>query len=308
MSDKRISALAPAKINLALHVTGRRDDGYHLLEMEVAFADAEAADTVTVSKAEDDVLSVTGPFAETLLAQAGKANLVDKARDVCRTLAQAEGHNAFPVRIVLDKKLPVASGIGGGSADAAATIKALARLWNLDLSNLPGFKDAALSLGADVPMCLVNRPLRARGIGDEISTRRDVPALPTVLINPLLMVPTQDVFSALVQRQNPGLPILSPEATRNASEFARWLRLKTRNDLQNPATSLQPAIATVLSALAKSNAIIARMSGSGGTCFGLFGSTAEAEAAAKTIAEENPEWWVRTTVLSAHDGGKGTKS
>lgn len=271
---------APAKLNLALHVTGRRDDGYHLLNTLVVFT--EVGDTVSVAAAEQDSFTIQGPFAGLLDDEAD--NLVLRARDLLRSLYG----ELPPVAISLEKNLPVASGIGGGSSDAAATLRALMRLWGIELS-ADALAAAALRLGADLPMCLYARTLVARGIGEEIEPVEGMLPLHMVLANPGVAVPTPAIFRALASRENPPLPRLA-----GATALFDWLAA-TRNDLEAPAIALAPEIGDVLSALSASGAAPARMSGSGATCFGLFNSPAEAEAAASAIAARYPAWYVTAT-------------
>lgn len=271
---------APAKVNLALHVTGRRADGYHLLDTLVVFT--EAGDRVSVATATQDSFTIDGLFAG-LLDDAAD-NLVLRARDLLRRIYDG----LPPVAITLEKNLPVASGIGGGSSDAAATLRALVRLWDLDLS-ADALAAAALRLGADLPMCIYARTLVARGIGEEIEPVEGMPPLHMVLANPGVAVPTPAIFRALASRENPPLPTLpGPQA------LSAWLT-DTRNDLEVPAQALAPEIGEVLSALTANGAALARMSGSGATCFGLFTSPTEAEAAASAIAARYPSWYVTAT-------------
>ncbi len=271
---------APAKVNLALHVTGHRDDGYHLLDTLVVFT--EVGDTVSVAAAEQDSFTIQGPFAGLLDDEAD--NLVLRARDLLRS----KHGDLPPVAISLEKNLPVASGIGGGSSDAAGTPRALVRLWDLDLSTA-ALATAALRLGADLPMCLYARTLVARGIGEEIEPVEGMPPLHMVLANPGVAVPTPAIFRALASRENPPLPRLA-----GVTALFDWLAA-TRNDLEAPAIALAPEIGDVLSALSASGAAPARMSGSGATCFGLFNSPAEAEAAASAIAARYPAWYITAT-------------
>lgn len=271
---------APAKVNLALHVTGHRDDGYHLLDTLVVFT--EVGDTVSVAAAEQDSFTIQGPFAGLLDDEAD--NLVLRARDLLRS----KHGDLPPVAISLEKNLPVASGIGGGSSDAAATLRALMRLWGIELS-ADTLAAAALRLGADLPMCLYARTLAARGIGEEIEPVEGIPPLHMVLANPGVAVPTPAIFRALASRENPPLPTLpGPQA------LSAWLT-DTRNDLEVPAQALAPEIGEVLSALTANGAALARMSGSGATCFGLFASRDEAKVAASAIAVLHPSWYVTAT-------------
>lgn len=274
---------APAKVNLALHVTGRRTDGYHLLDTLVAFT--HAGDRISVRPASSDSFCVSGPFAAALENE--RDNLVTRARDLLRDIAG----RGPPVAILLEKNLPVAAGIGGGSSDAAATLRALRALWGLDLPQA-AMADAALALGADLPMCLAARPLVARGIGEALQEAAGLPSLAIVLVNPGVAVGTPAVFRALRQRENPPLPALSSRPSLAA--LADWLG-RTRNDLEAPALSLAPQIGRVIAALSANGAALARMSGSGATCFGLFSSDGDAVRAAASIAAAEPSWYVQAT-------------
>ena len=269
-----VEGLARAKVNLALHVTGRREDGYHLLDSLVAFADF--GDVVRVRPAEDLSLTVTGPMAAGL--GAGEDNLVLRA-------ARLMGR---PAAITLEKSLPLASGIGGGSADAAATLQAMARLFGLDLPD----PAAVLGLGADVPVCLLGRPARMAGIGEDL-TPISLPPAYLVLVNPGFAVSTPQVFRALTRRDNPPLGTIPGFA--DARDLAAWLTA-TRNDLQAAAVTLRPEIAEVLAVIeATPDCLLARMSGSGATCFGLY---AEARAAARAAARlARAGWWVQAGAL-----------
>ena len=267
--------VAPAKINLALHVTGQRDDGYHLIDSVVVFA--EFGDVVTLDGATG--LRLTGPEAGAL--DPADDNLVLRA---ARTMgAGAQG-------IILDKRLPVSSGIGGGSSDAAATLRLIARALGRPLPTAA----QQLALGADVPVCVAARPARMQGVGEVLSPLPALPVVWLVLVNPRVAVSTPAVFRMLSRRDNPPLP-----APRWADfdSLVAWL-VAQRNDLQDPATSLVPQIATVLGALsAQAGCAVARMSGSGATCFGMFAEQAPAQAAAAAIAARHPGWWVQATAL-----------
>lgn len=279
-----LAEAAPAKINLALHVVGRRPDGYHELETLAVFT--EYGDRLSVGHAGQDDFSIHGPYAAGLPADSG--NLVVRAREALRLAFP--GAHLPPVSIRLEKNLPVASGIGGGSSDAAATLRALARHWNIgDASPLATL---APRLGADVPMCLAARPLLARGAGERIEPVAGLPQLAMVLVNPGVEVSTPQVFSALASRENPPLPPLPRRAGPGA--LLEWLAA-SRNDLQAAALSIAPAIAESLAALRASGAALARMSGSGATCFGLYGNRQAAELAAAAIGRGRPGWFVTAT-------------
>lgn len=283
-----VGLTAPAKINLALHVTGRRPDGYHLLESLVVFS--EFGDRLSFEEADFDDLVVTGPYADDLPADGD--NLVIAARETLRKAALDRGGiSPLSVVIHLEKHLPVASGIGGGSSDAAAALRGLDALWNLGLSP-DQLADIGRGLGADVPMCLVGRPLVARGIGEIVEPLAAFPHLPMVLVNPGMPMATPAVFAALSARDNPPLPAM-PKSPDLAVLFA-WLAL-TRNDLEEPAMRLARPIAEALLALRANHAAFARMSGSGATCFGLFASASAADAAAESIRRAQPGWFVAAT-------------
>ncbi|MGL4319501.1 MAG: 4-(cytidine 5'-diphospho)-2-C-methyl-D-erythritol kinase [Paracoccaceae bacterium] len=272
-----ITEFAPAKINLCLHVTGRRADGYHLLDSLVVFAGV--GDSVSVKLADHLSLAITGPMAANLPIT--DDNLVLRA---ARAFGAGQG-----AAITLDKHLPVASGIGGGSADAAATLRALTRLWGAALP-------AALPLGADVPVCLSGKPARMQGIGDHISfLPHALPPVWVVLANPMVAVPTPAVFAALTSHENP--PMTAIPASADAVSMANWLS-QTRNDLEPAAIKVAPVIANVKAAIgATDHCLLARMSGSGATCFGLYGRAADAANAARTLRKQAPAWWVSEAQL-----------
>ncbi|MCA0434513.1 MAG: 4-(cytidine 5'-diphospho)-2-C-methyl-D-erythritol kinase [Proteobacteria bacterium] len=270
---------ARAKINLALHVLGRRADGYHELDSAVAFADV--GDVLHLEPAQATSLTIHGPFAAGLSADAG--NLVLKA-----AAALVQCAPVGPVRIVLEKNLPVASGIGGGSADAAAALRGLMRLNDIRLAPDQLVK-LALSLGADVPVCLQQGFCRMTGIGETITPMDGLPARFIVLANPLAACSTQAVFAALGLRA--GERFAEP---LDPQQPASW-----RNDLQEPAVRALPVIADVLAALTQERGLSdIRMSGSGATCFGLAASRPVADAAAARLSAQNPQWWVRAASLS----------
>jgi 4-diphosphocytidyl-2-C-methyl-D-erythritol kinase len=279
-SAAALTEYAPAKINLYLHVVGRRDDGYHLLDSLVVFA--RAGDQLTVTPASDLLLSVIGPFAAGL--QHEDDNLVLKA---ARALA-AEAGVPPAARLVLQKNLPVASGIGGGSADAAATLRLLCRFWRLQPD--PGvLQRIARSLGADVPVCLGSRPALMSGIGETLAPAPSLPDVGMVLVNPGVGISTPSVFRARIGEFSAPADFPAP-ADFHGGDLALALRA-TRNDLEQPACGLAPVIGDVLGALAAvPGCRLARMSGSGATCFGLFDTPAAAEAAAEALKRD--QWWV----------------
>lgn len=285
-----IHETAPAKVNLALHVTGQRDDGYHLLDSVVTFA--EDGDELTFETSETDRLDLGGRFGGLLSAdgEGCDGNLVLKARDLLRAALDEAGQAHTPVAITLEKNLPIASGIGGGSADAAATLRGLIRLWRVDLADEVATA-IALRLGADVPMCLSSTPLRARGIGEQLEPAA-MPSFPMVLVNPLKAVSTPDVFRRLERRDNP--PIGDLPAVYDA---AAWLSSLSalRNDLETPAAGVVGEIAEASDLLRQSRADLVRMSGSGATCFGLYSDDAAALKAALALSAFKPDWYVLLT-------------
>lgn len=270
---------APAKVNLTLHVTGQRADGYHLLDSLVVFCGI--GDVLRAVIADSHSLAVTGPFARDV--PPGPDNLVLQA-------AQAFSPD-MGVAFILEKHLPPASGIGGGSADAAAAIRAIARLREGSNAGLDDFdRDAVLTLGADVPVCLLSAVTRMRGIGEQLDATGPLPEMHIALVNPRVAVPTPAVFKGLQLRQNPPMPDTLPHWP-NAQSMAGWLKTQ-RNDLELPAMAIAPVIGEVLANLAACpRALLARMSGSGATCFALFGSAIDAKAASDAIGAANPGWW-----------------
>ncbi|WP_027256435.1 4-(cytidine 5'-diphospho)-2-C-methyl-D-erythritol kinase [Leisingera aquimarina] len=266
---------APAKINLTLHVTGRRADGYHLLDSLVVFADT--GDLLQLDPGPELALEVSGLFEGGVPAD--QRNLVWKA-------AAGAGWTG---RISLNKHLPHGAGIGGGSSDAAAVLRALSRQGC-------GFPDELpLSLGADVPVCMAARAARMQGIGEQV-TPVDLPELHALLVNPGAHVPTGMVFCELASRSNPPMPQDIP-AFAAAADCAAWLG-EQRNDLEAAAIRVAPEIERVLSDLRSSrNALLARMSGSGATCFALYPSKKAAHLAAYEIGAEHPDWWCSAVTL-----------
>jgi 4-diphosphocytidyl-2-C-methyl-D-erythritol kinase len=269
--------IARAKVNLYLRVTGRRADGYHLLDSLAVFADAK--DIVTAGHAEDLTLDIRG--AEAVALSGEPDNLVLRA---ARALAEATGRQP-KAAITLTKLLPVASGIGGGSADAAAALRVLDALWETGLDDA-ALEAIAAKLGADVPVCIASRPARMMGVGEILSAAPELPACGLLLANPRIALPTPQVFRARRGEFSP--PAEMPARLADAAALAEWLR-PLGNDLQDAALSLCAAIAEVLSAIAaQPGCLLARMSGSGATCFGLFATPAQAQAAAKALPAD---WW-----------------
>jgi 4-diphosphocytidyl-2-C-methyl-D-erythritol kinase len=274
---------AAAKVNLALHVTGRRADGYHLLETLVVFC--ELGDALSFEAAKADRLEIEGANGGGL--DGGNGNLVARARGAFRQAVQEAGGKAPPVAIRLTKELPISSGIGGGSADAAATLRGLARLWRTEID----LHRTAAGLGADVPMCLESRAAIARGVGGAL-TPLDLPPLDLVLVNPRVAVSTPEVFARLSWRNNDPLP--PPPASPSPEKLATYLK-SCRNDLEAAAMGLAPEITAVLAAIDETRPLFARMSGSGATCFGLYSNREEAERAAMALQAAFPHWYIRAT-------------
>jgi 4-diphosphocytidyl-2-C-methyl-D-erythritol kinase len=262
-------AFAPAKINLTLHVTAQRDDGYHLLDSLVVFADF--GDRLTFTPAVETSLVVTGPFADGVPT--------DHRNSVLQAADMAGACHA----ITLEKNLPHGAGIGGGSADAAAVL----RHFNITHS--------AAQLGADVPVCLRSTAQRMQGIGDVLIQLPDLPAVAAVLVNPRIHVPTPQIFKVLTQKSHPPMPDTLPSLD-TPHALISWLT-QTRNDLELPARMLAPQISKVLDALCVVSPL-ARISGSGATCFALFETRSEADRAAKGLIQTHPNWWIQPTTLS----------
>lgn len=284
-----LQVAAPAKINLTLRVTCKRPDGYHLLDSLVAFTDF--GDSLEVCSASDFSFEVAGPFAcsftsAELDSSEASDNIVVRA---ATALARSEGR-APEVSIRLTKNLPLASGLGGGSADAAAVIRALQTLWGCS-PEAPYLPELLKSLGADVPVCWSNVPKRVRGIGEILEGAPIFPALNVVLVNPLKPCPTAEVF-----RRHQGFhegSISFPVAFETVRQFAAFLETQD-NDLLNAALQVVPEIGDCLEALsAQSVCLISRLSGSGATCFGVFESAQQAADVAERIAQSFPGWWVR---------------
>jgi 4-diphosphocytidyl-2-C-methyl-D-erythritol kinase len=280
---------APAKINLALHVTRRREDGYHDLESLVVFADV--ADELVAAPSQMDSLVIRGPFAAAL--GNGEGNIVSRA--VAAFRGRWPEAVSTGLTFLLTKNLPVAAGIGGGSADAAAALRLLASLSGVTIQ-VGELSDLAASLGADVPACLLSRPLVAKGVGELLTPLPEFPACYVVLVNPLVPLATADVFRRLRSHDNYPLPALPSPLTRPA-QLGLWLS-ETRNDLQPPAVKLVPVIGDIIAELgSRQGCVLARMSGSGATVFGLFGSEGQAHQAAQMMRSAHPDHWVAAAPL-----------
>jgi 4-diphosphocytidyl-2-C-methyl-D-erythritol kinase len=287
-----LTDLARAKVNLALHVVGRRGDGYHLLDMLVAFP--AVGDRLSLAPADGFSLSVSGPNAAALAGLPAADNLVLRAADRLAAALRNDGIETPGAGFTLEKLLPVMGGIGGGSANAAAALRLLARHWTIAADD-PRVVATAAALGADVPMCLLSRPLRAEGVG-EILTPTNLPGSAGILlVNPGVGVATPAVFGALKNRENAPLPTFASGTFETLVDYLG----ATRNDLEEPATRLVPAIRDVLDLLGTlPGAAIARMSGSGSTCFALFPDEASAQSAEVLVGTARPHWWTASTSLS----------
>ncbi len=281
LDDGVIVERAPAKLNLALHVRRRRADGYH--DLETLFAFAEDGDTVSVARARTDSFAITGPFADALSDSLADNLVTRAARAFADAFGIAERH-----AITLDKHLPVASGIGGGSADAAATLRSLARLHGV------GATDARLAaiatrLGADVPACLLGRTALGTGRGDALTPLEPLGGVPALLVNPGVAMSTAAVFAGW------------DGVDRGAIAYGSVLDVARagRNDLQAAALALAPVVGDMLACLdAMPGATLVRMSGSGATCFALFGTAGACLAAATSLADERQGWWLLETKLT----------
>jgi len=279
---------ARAKVNLALHVVGRRGDGYHLLDTLVVFP--EIADGLSARPAPGLVLDVDGPFAAA--TPAGNDNLVLRAARMLRARCESVG-----AHLKLTKNLPVEAGIGGGSADAAAALRLLNRMWGCDLDPA-ALASLGAGLGADVPMCVHSRPLRARGIGEDVVPLAGWPAIDLVLVNPARRLRVADMFAALREPHGTGLGEV-PRSFKDAADLAAYLK-SLRNDLEAPARDRAPELAAALKELgARPGCLMARMSGSGPTVFGIFAAAAEAARAAGWMSAQHSDWWVAATRADA---------
>ncbi|MBT3171203.1 MAG: 4-(cytidine 5'-diphospho)-2-C-methyl-D-erythritol kinase [Rhodospirillaceae bacterium] len=285
-ADARSVAIdAPAKVNLYLHITGRRGDGFHTLDSLIAFA--APFDRISVAEAPALSLDISGPFAPAL-HNASEPNLVETAARHLAALAEMAGI-APGAHITLDKQLPVAAGIGGGSSDAATALRALVALWGLTLDPA-ALAALALSLGADVPMCLYGRTCFAGGIGEIIDPAPTLPDCALLLVNPGVSLATPDVFRA--RQGNFSAPARFEQAARDGQDLAEILAARG-NDLEAPATALAPVIGETLAALnALPGCRLARMSGSGATCFALFDDDAVAADGADSLRARHSGWWI----------------
>lgn len=291
-----VKVFAPAKVNLTLHVTGQREDGYHLLDSLVAFA--PVCDELTITPANTHSLTVEGPEAAGV-----PADMDNLALKVAALYSGDQG-----AALTLLKRLPAAAGIGGGSADAAAAFRAMMALRD-DLDALTAQSDEALrerfapllDLGADILMCLGSMPARVQGIGDKLEILSSFTPMPALLVNPRVPVSTPQVFRALQVKDNAPMPGPLP-VSGDVATVAAWLSYQ-RNDLQEPAIALVPEIGTVLDALAATDGcLLARMSGSGATCFALYPDAKTGIDAGRKLRQDHPEWWVAGGLLGDQSG------
>ena len=286
MPHNTFSLRAPAKINLFLHITGKRDDGYHLVQSVMVFVDV--GDDLEFSRHDGLLIDVEGPFAGEM--PAANENLVYKAAQL---LAQ---EFKVPLRgaVHLTKNLPVASGIAGGSSDAAAALKGFVKLWGLP-EEVDRVQRVAQKLGADVPACLIGKPVWAEGIGEKMTRLPEMPPLHIVLVNPLVATPTPEVFRRFRNKFSAPLQFMGRKKTMH--EWIADLKIY-RNDLLDAATEVTPEIPQVLNALMETpNCHVARLSGSGATCFGIYDTQAAAIAAVNKLKQLYPRWWVEPASL-----------
>ena len=290
-SDMPILELAPAKINLYLHVEKKLNNGMHSIDSLITFSDW--ADQVFVSPQKNITLDRYGPMSANLPSV--QDDYVYKAAQKLAILTK----NKLGAKIIVEKNLPVASGLGGGTADAAAVIRALGKLWRVDICD-DLKRNLAQDLGSDLYVCLESKPSRVRGIGDDLLSLKVPHNLSAVLVNPLETLLTAEVFSVFRKNVQINQSVDIPGSWSDDSyEFIRQIK-KLRNDLTDPAISLCPIISEVLFKLNSSDGcMLERLSGSGATCFGLFADHESAENAAETIKSNNLDWWVTTTKLNS---------
>lgn len=283
-----------------MHIVGQRDDGYHLLESVVCFTQIGDEISVTLDESKTGfTLEINGPYSallnDSLLDTCD--NLILKATDFALSQLDFKDNKNIGGKITLTKNLPISSGIGGGSADAAATLRTLAQLLNAELHKK--LIVSSLSLGADVPMCLHSKPLIARGIGEDIDLILDFPSFHVLLVNPNVAVSTPVIFNQLASKNNPILDTIPQIELSNSTPINQnnWIEYLAgqRNDLQEPAIIAEPIIGDVINAISKTEALLTRMSGSGATCFGLFKSSLACEKARLEITKQHPNWWCVAT-------------
>ncbi|WP_420548552.1 4-(cytidine 5'-diphospho)-2-C-methyl-D-erythritol kinase [Curvivirga sp.] len=286
---KSIEEFAAAKVNLDLLVTGKREDGYHLLDSLVVFT--EFGDHIRVSEAEELSLEVSGPYKSAVPLDG--SNLVLKAAKAL----QAKLHIKTGAKIHLEKNIPAAAGVGGGSADAAATLKALLRLWDIQMP-LEELSELGLTLGADIPVCLLSQSAIMRGVGEDIRKIVPLPPLYMLLVNPGVSLSTPDVFKARVPEFSAIADRSSlMDKTQSRQDFLN-LCLAQKNDLTEAANCLAPVVAEVLNVIEKQpDCLLARMSGSGATCFGLFADIEAADMAKNAVLRYNTDWWAEAALI-----------
>lgn len=288
-----LNIIAPAKINLYLHVTGRRDGGYHELDSLIAFTDF--GDEIRIEPCDSFAFNVEGPFANVFKdsekdASPNSGNIAVKAAWGLSRAAKKNLH----VKITLIKNLPLAAGIGGGSADAAAVIWGLCKFWDLPPAS-DFLNQLLLELGADVPVCFLCHPAKVSGIGEQLEQLDDMAELPVVVINPGKACPTANVFRTYTGAFKDNAPL--PQLLHEFDEVLSFLRTQD-NDLFESASMTVPEIKNILLALkGKEGCALARMSGSGASCFGIYRTPDEAVKAANNIAQDNPDWWVKAGTL-----------
>ncbi len=283
-----LTVTAPAKVNLSLHITGKRDDGYHLLDSLVVFT--EYGDSLNISDEDAITLELDGPFAPNLAGEDINHNLVVRA---AQSLQQSAGITRGAA-LKLYKNIPVGAGLGGGSADAAAVLRGLMRLWNISMDQVL-LHSLALRLGSDVPVCLAGQPGWMRGVGDVLAPCDLQLDAWLVLVNPRVSLLTKDVFAAF---KGPYIELGSSPGRIESFENLLDLLNQAHNVLEKPAISLLPVIGDILEALGQtSDCALARMSGSGATCFGLYKTHEMAQSAAQKIQALQPGWWVASTAM-----------
>lgn len=297
-SSSHLSVIAPAKINLYLHVTGRREDGYHLLDSLMVFADV--ADLITIHEASQFSFAIEGAY-----ASAFSAADRDSGRDSRNLAVRAAYATAIhfkrklDLRITLSKNLPLAAGIGGGSADAAAVIWGLIRFWDIKPPPMAVLMPLLLSLGADVPVCYLCHAAHVNGVGEVLHPVDDLPELNAVLVNPRQSCPTPEIFAAYKEGGvDFSVANILPDNLADRQQLLNFIK-KQRNDLQESAISKIPIIADAIKGLEGTRgAELVRMSGSGATVFALYPDAESATEAAEMIQSQKPSWWVRACVLN----------
>jgi len=286
-SENIISSIAPAKINLFLHVTGKRPDNYHLINSIFAFS--EFGDKIKICESQKDELLITGEFSNQI--EDSLDNLVFKTADIIREQYNIEK----PIKIHLEKNIPVGAGMGGGSSDAASTAKLLRKLWNLDIADSE-LASLLLPIGADIPPCVHGKLSFISGIGEEIHSLALDNKLSILLVNPMIHITTADIFKMGIENYSTNIEI--SDIPKTEKELILWLQNKN-NDLENNAIDLFPEVGNLINEISNlDNCMLARMSGSGSTCFGIFNNIDDAKNAANVIKDIYPDYWVVTSVFS----------